>query len=353
MLSVARPRAVDVFAGAGGLSLGLHMAGWDVCAAIEIDKWAVATYEHNFPQAEVLASDVRQIDFRRFCGIALLAGGPPCQPFSVAGKQLASSDDRDMVPQFIRAVDEARPKSFLMENVPGLLTPRHRPYVARVIRELESLGYSVYVRKLQAADYAVPQNRERVFFVGLPPGTPFTFPTPTHGKRAGRLYVSVREALAGVPLDRANTAKVVYAKNPILRRSPHAGMLVNGKGRPLNMSSPSNTIPATAGGNRTHIIDPSGVLLGYHQHLVSGGTPRSGVVSHVRRLTVRESARLQSFPDDFSFLGKKTHQYSLVGNAVPPLLARAVAAAILSSLFEPTITGESTRDSAGLQLTLV
>ena len=113
-------RAIDIFAGAGGLSCGLKAAGWSVEAAIEYDKVAIETHRVNFPESEHICDDVKSVDFRRFRGIDLVAGGPPCQPFSVSGKQMGQFDVRDMVPEFIRAVSEARPRAFLMENVAGL-----------------------------------------------------------------------------------------------------------------------------------------------------------------------------------------------------------------------------------------
>lgn len=320
--------AIDLFAGAGGLSLGLHMAGWNVTTAIEIDRWSVATYKENFPSSNVICSDVGAVDFTQFQGIDLVAGGPPCQPFSVAGKQLSQADPRDMVPQFIRAVKEIRPLAFLMENVPGLQNAKHLYYSQSVFRQLKELDYSVYVDILDAASYGVPQHRQRIFFVGLPKGTRFTFPDKTYGPGTPRPYAASRLVLADVPEDEPNTAKVSYAKQPVLRPSPWAGMLVNGGGRPINLDAPSPTIPATAGGNRTHIVDPNGVLLEYHLYLMNGGKPRSGTVEGVRRLTLRESARLQSFPDSFVFQGRKTARYRQVGNAVPPLLAKAVGEAI-------------------------
>lgn len=337
--------AIDLFAGAGGLSLGLHEAGWNVLTAIEVDGWAVATYKENFSSTDVICSDVRAIDFTQFRGIDLLAGGPPCQPFSVAGKQLAKADARDMVPEFIRAVKEIRPKAFVMENVSGLQTAKHLYYSQWVFRQFRELGYSVYVSILDAASYGVPQHRDRIFFIGLPEGTQFTFPEKTHGLGTPRPYIASRQVLADVPdsgaldaiasSDEPNTAIVTYAKNPVLRPSPWAGMLVNGGGRPINLDEPSPTIPATAGGNRTHIVDFDGVLLEYHRYLMNGGKPRSGRVEGVRRLTMRESARLQSFPDSFVFKGPKTAQYRQVGNAVPPLMAKAVGEAIYKAVFPP------------------
>lgn len=333
--SVRKPKAINLFAGAGGLSMGLHMAGWEIIAAVERDDTTASTYEHNFPGTAVIRADTRTLDFEQFRGIDLVAGGPPCQPFSVAGKQLSRADPRDMVPEFIRAVREARPQAFVMENVPGLVTARHRHYMGWVVDQFEALGYSVYVDVLDSASYGVPQHRKRVFLVGLPIGAIFAFPEPTHGPGTPHPYVAAREALADAPTDEPNRARVFYAKKPVLRPSPWAGMLLNGKGRPMNLDEPAPTIPASAGGNRTHIVDPGGVLLEYHRHLMAGGRPRSGEVEGVRRLTIRESARLQSFPDSFAFVGPRTARYRQVGNAVPSLLAKAVGEAVYDALFRP------------------
>ncbi|MCK6512438.1 DNA cytosine methyltransferase [Myxococcota bacterium] len=134
-------KAVDLFCGAGGLSLGLHWAGWNVELAVEQNAAASATYRHNFPSTMFLEKDVREVCFSGYKGIDLVAGGPPCQPFSVAGEQLAENDPRDMVPAFVRVVRETRPKSFLMENVPGLLTTKHKTYTSSVVRMFQSLDY--------------------------------------------------------------------------------------------------------------------------------------------------------------------------------------------------------------------
>jgi DNA (cytosine-5)-methyltransferase 1 len=326
-------RAIDLFSGAGGLSLGLKQAGWDVRIAVEYDATAIETHRKNMPEVLHLCDDVRDIEFASYQGqIDLVAGGPPCQPFSVSGKQMGHLDIRDMVPEFIRAVREIRPRAFLMENVNGLTTSRFRPYLDQKLAELGDLGYDVHWQVLNAADYGIPQKRLRLFIVGLPKGTPFVFPAPTHGPRGTQRYNTVRDALAGTPADVPNRAKVVYAKNPILRPSPYAGMLFNGKGRPLNLDAPALTIPATAGGNRTHIIDPDGNVLRYHAHLQAGGAPLRGEAAGCRRLTVRESARLQTFPDWFEFVGRRNQHYMQIGNAVPPQLAKCVGNAVLAAL---------------------
>ncbi len=324
--------AIDLFSGAGGLSLGLERAGFSLQMALEKKPDAVATHQKNFPDALHLCQDVRTLDFSQYKGITLLAGGPPCQPFSVSGKQKGSLDQRDMVPEFIRAVGESQPKAFLMENVEGL-PAQFGEYLSQTKLSLQDLGYTVHQSILNAADFGVPQNRKRLFLVGFAsPLAHFEFPKPTHGPLGLLSYVSVREALKGVPPDIANTARIVFAKRPILRKSPYAGMLLNGAGRPLDLSGLSHTITASAGGNRTHILDEQGELLAYHRHLQQGGLPYQGEAKLCRRLTVRESARLQSFPDTFEFVGTQSQRYAQVGNAVPPLLAYAVGKAILRTL---------------------
>jgi len=328
-----RNRAIDLFAGAGGLSLGLKKAGWDVRIALEYDATATETHRKNMPEVTHLCDDIRDVDFREYEGsIDLVAGGPPCQPFSVSGKQLGKNDVRDMVPEFVRAVRDCRPRTFLMENVHGLTTARFKPYLEERVKELEALGYDVYWQVLNAADYGIPQNRLRLFVVGLPKGVKFSFPEPTHGPQRASPYNTVRDALADCPIDEPNRAKIVFAKNPILRRSPYAGMLLNGKGRPLNLDGPSHTIPASAGGNRTHILDPEGIIKQYHSELIAGGKPKPGEITGCTRLTIRQSARLQTFPDWFEFVGRRNQQYAQIGNAVPPEFAAIVAKALREAL---------------------
>ena len=330
-------QAIDLFAGAGGLSLGLKMAGWDVRVAVEYDATAVETHRKNMPDVLHVCDDIRDIDFKGYKGnIDLVVGGPPCQPFSVSGKQLGKLDVRDMVPEFVRVVREVRPKAFLMENVKGLTSSRFLPYLLSRIEELKEIGYAVYWQVLNAADYGIAQNRHRLFVIGVPIGTKFNFPTPTHGPSRSKKYYSVSEALIGCPTDEPNRAKVVFCKNPILRKSPYAGMLLNGKGRPINMHGPSHTIPASAGGNRTHILDPKGVLLDYHDHLMKGGQPTVGEVEGCSRLTVRQSARLQTFPDWFEFVGRKNQHYAQIGNAIPPEFAAIVAKALYNTMHATT-----------------
>lgn len=329
-------KAIDLFAGAGGLSLGIQNAGWGVVAAVEVDKYATATHHANFPRSQSIRCDVRDVDWSKFKDIDLVAGGPPCQPFSVSGKQLGHQDMRDMVPEFVRIVSEVRPAAFIMENVKGLAMMKFKNYLDKAIADMKALGYTVSHTVLNAADYGVPQFRERLFIVGLREGE-FKFPDPTHGPGREHPWVTVSDAINDAPVDAPNMAKVVYCKNPILRKSPNAGMLVNGKGRPLNLNMPSLTIPDSAGGNRTHIIDRDHVLLNYHASLMKGGKPRRGIVAGCRRLTLRECARIQGFPNSFDFIGPKSKQFSQVGNAVPPLLAEAVCRSVRMQVEEQVL----------------
>lgn len=332
-------RSMDLFSGAGGLTKGLQQAGFSTVAALEYDRSICVSFKANFPDTHLIEGDVRNVSFLEWQGaVDIVVGGPPCQPFSVAGRQLSSLDPRDCAPEFIRAVDECQPEAFVMENVPGLASPRHRAYLLALLERLGSLGYQVSADILDAAGYGVPQHRRRLFIVGMR-AKMFVFPAPTHGPGGEKGYVTAGEALEGVPYDTPNTAKVTYAKKPVMRPQPYDGMLVNGGGRPINLEEPSQTIPASAGGNRTHILDPHGVLVDYHQHLMGGGMPLQGNVPSVRRLTVRESARLQSFPDDHEFTGTQSSRYRQVGNAVPPLLAHAVAEALRQQLLDEETSG--------------
>ena len=316
---------MDLFCGAGGLSLGLERAGFRSTRGVEIDADACATYARFFPAADVLNSDIRSVDFTSWAGrIGLVAGGPPCQPFSSGGKRLGSQDRRDMLPEFIRVVEEVRPPLFLLENVPGLVRPGRKEYFDAMLRQLRALcdgTYQVTWGLVCAADYGVPQKRWRLIAVGSRVGR-YEFPPPTHGPRVGRPYeVSgnyiSKERVVGTP----NPSKVVYAKNPDIRPSPYDGHLFNGGGRPINMEDLCPTILASAGGNKTHFVDTLAEVPRYHAELMSRKPPRVGLLPGGRRLTVQESAILQTFPADSTFYGSRSSQYSQVGNAVPPLLA--------------------------------
>jgi DNA (cytosine-5)-methyltransferase 1 len=327
---------IDLFSGAGGLSLGLSQAGFTPAATVELNRDALDTYSAHHPTVTQYDADITKVSLKHLRGqIALVAGGPPCQPFSSGGKRLATSDDRNAVPHFVRVLDEVRPQAFLMENVPGLVVGTRRVYFESVRAQIEALvdlGYAVTWRVLNAADYGVPQNRRRLFMIGLRGGF-FRFPKPTQGNGGTTPHVAAGTVVdPQLPLGRPNPSLVTYARRPDLRPSPYDGHVYNGGGRPIDLRKPSHTILASAGGNKTHWLDAEGIVPAYHAHLIAGGAPREGVVPGARRLTVEESAALQTFPRSVTFCGSRSSQYSQIGNAVPVLLAKVLGQAIRSQL---------------------
>jgi DNA (cytosine-5)-methyltransferase 1 len=324
---------VDLFAGAGGLSLGLTAAGFDPVRAVESDVDACATYSELHPRAELDPGPIEGVKFRPLRGaVALLAGGPPCQPFSTGGKQLGAADARDGLPHFLRALDELQPDAFLIENVAGLAAASMRRYFDCLLADLRALKYAVAWKVVNAADYGVPQKRRRLFIVGMR-GLLFEFPHATHGPGSRRPWAAAGAVLSlNQIVGEPNPSIVTYAKRPDIRPSPYAGQLFNGGGRPIDLKSTAPTILAAAGGNKTPFLDPEEVVAPYHAHLLSGGKPRKGRVSGARRITVEESARLQTFPPGTLFSGRRSTQYTLVGNAVPPRLAEAIGKALRAAL---------------------
>lgn len=323
---------IDLFCGAGGLSLGLEAAGLHCVAAVEMNRDACETFAMRHPGALIHDLPIQQVDFTRYEGIPLLVGGPPCQPFSAGGKGLASDDARDMIPQFVRAVKEARPEMFLMENVPGLAGPTHRAYLELSLSNLAKLGYSLTVEVLNAAEYGVPQKRRRLVVVGVRVGrSEFMIPPPTHGPRGQKAFVSAGAALATIENPtHVNESKITFAKRPDLRPSPYDGHLFNGGGRAIDLNAPSHTILASAGGNKTHFLDLNFEVPAYHGYLVHGGKPKVGSLHGGRRLSVEESAALQTFPRGMKFAGSRSSQYAQVGNAVPPGLGAVLGRALMA-----------------------
>jgi DNA (cytosine-5)-methyltransferase 1 len=325
--------AIDLFSGPGGLSLGMKKAGIETIVSIEKSRDAVVTYSNHTPEAEHYCCDIRRLSFERYKGrVDVVFGGPPCQPFSTGGLRRGRSDERDMFPEFYRALREIRPGAFLCENVPGLATSHRRRYLAGILQQFEMLGYHVTWQVVSAADYGVPQKRRRLIIVGMRDGE-FWFPRPTHGPQADQPHVaSGTIVFKDRPLGEPPDCPVVYAKYPDPRLSPYAGHVYNGGGRPLDLASPCHTILASAGGYKTHWVDTLDIAPGYTAELLRGGPARSGFVPGARRLTVEESALLQTFPAEMRFAGSRASQYTQVGDAVPPMLACVLGTALKTQL---------------------
>ena len=330
--AMRRPQAIDLFAGAGGLSLGLHQAGIDVAAGFEWDADACETFAKTHPTSDVIRADLNDVDFRAWRGIDLLVGGPPCQPWSTGGKRLGTDDVRDGWPTYLRALGEIRPTAFVAENVSGFATGIRRDHFGALLAAMEGLGFTVTAKVLNAADYGVPQKRQRVVIVGTR-GCTFQFPGPQFGPGRRRSWRTAGEVLTAKPVGIPNPSIVTYARNPDLRPNPYDGHLFNGGGRPIDLDQPVRTLLASMGGNKTPWIDVDRVVPGYHRHLSSGGGPRLGRVPGARRITVEEAAVLQSFPLGMYFAGPRSSCYRQIGNAVPPMLAAALGRALCKQVF--------------------
>ena len=343
-------RAIDLFCGAGGLSLGLANAGIEVACAV--DNWSVAanTYSANFDHP-VLAADISDLtaaDILDFGGtpggdVDVVVGGPPCQGFSV--QRIGSDLDarNSLVLEFARLVLEFRPKMFLMENVPGLLGRRGGPLAEAFDRTLSASGYRVRSIRLNVCEYGVPQSRRRVMFYGWPEGErEFDFPAPTHGADD---YLTVWDAIGDLPSPPADCTPL--AGDPLHRRTrlsplnlkrlqhiPPGGGMVD---LPVDLRVACHRNGADRIGHR-YVYGrlapdkPSATITARFDSFTRG---RFGHPYENRNITLREGARLQSFPDRFEFIGNQEPIAALIGNAVPPTLATLVARQIVGTLEEP------------------
>lgn len=373
------PVAIDLFSGAGGLSLGLTQAGFDVRLGLDNDRHALATYDHNHRGTGLLA-DVRQVSGRDLlveAGVGevdLLAGGPSCQGFSTHGKRLADDPRNFLYEEFLRIVDDIRPATVLIENVKGLLIARQGAYRQELTERLARMGYSVTADVLLAADYGVPQLRHRVVFLASRIGSDISLPRPTHAESTEQLtngaelppHVTVQDAIGDLPLvgDDRRVQPSPYARRPTndYQRLMRAGStdLWNHVSRPLSplaysivsklgpgqglRSLPTEHLPerfkkmrristgelrrdCTTLYHRLSPDRPSYTITCYFTNVSSGAFTHP---VENRAITAREAARLQSFPDTYQFVGASVPRQ--IGNAVPPLLGAAVGSAVMEHL---------------------
>lgn len=335
-------KGIDLFSGAGGLTLGLKKAGVETVCAVEKKKDATETFQRHTPEADIRCGDIRSMDFKEFRGkIELVYGGPPCQPFSTGGLRKGAADNRDMIPEFLRAVLAIQPRVVLMENVPGLAVKSRVGYLKSVLGAFWEMGYRPNCSVMFAAHYGVPQKRRRLFIVAIRDRS-FWFPRTSHGPYADKSVIPSSTILSHEPIGEPPDCPVVYAKYPDLRKSPYAGHIYNGGGRPIDLTQPCYTILASAGGYKTHWIDTEGIVPKYHAHLVAGGNPWEGEVPGARRITVEESALIQTFPEDLVFAGSRSSQYTQIGDAVPPVLAEALGRTMVRQANGPDEVDTST-----------
>ena len=337
-----RIRAISLFSGAGGMDLGFRRAGVDIIWANDFNAAACETYRENFGE-EIHCGSLMDFDYKALPDCDLVFGGPPCQGFSVAGKMDPDDPRSKLVFEFQKVVGAKRPQFFVMENVAALgRLAKFEAVRKRLLDGYRKMGYAVRFEILDSQHYNTPQRRERLIMVGTLCGmAAIRFP------KKSRRVVTAREVLAGFDEPGIGNnqgvcdARITTAKSPVLRASPYAGMLFNGMGRPIDLSRPCQTLPASMGGNKTPIIDvrlmkdPTATdwLKTLHAKAVKGRNISSvKVPTFMRRITVSEAAALQGFPKDFKFLGSRCDKYRQIGNSVPPPLAEAIAREVVKAM---------------------
>lgn len=304
--------SVEICAGAGGQALGLEMAGFEHAALVEIERDFCETLRLNRPHWNVINQDVREFSGLPYAGVDLLAGGVPCPPFSKAGKQLGSGDERDMFPEALRLVEEIRPKAVMLENVRGLMDAVFEDYRKTIQRRLDELGYVTDWRLLNASDYGVPQLRPRVIFLAIRKdiASEVLWPTP-HDHRAptvGETLQDLMEEAGWVGAERWAKQASLIAPTLVGGSKKHGGPDLG----------PTRAKKAWA-------------TLGVCGKGLANEPPAKDFVG-MPRLTVRMAARIQGFPDEWLFNGKKTAAYRQIGNAFPPPVACAVGKALAAVL---------------------
>lgn len=304
--------SLEICAGAGGQALGLEAAGFEPAALVEIDKPCCNTLRFNRPQWNVIEADVREFDGDRHGQIDLLAGGVPCPPFSKAGKQLGDEDERDLFPEALRLALQCKPKAIMLENVRGFLDAVFEDYRQNLKRQLEKMGYVAEWRLLNASDFGVSQLRPRVVIVAI--------------KRNFSENFSWPKSLAHNP--------------PTVGELLRAQMATRGwQGVKHWVERADDIAPTIVGGSKKHGGPDLGptrakrawASLGVDGIGIANEAPEKDFVG-MPRLTVAMVAKIQGFPDEWAFSGKKTPAYRQVGNAFPPPVARAVAAEISTCL---------------------
>lgn len=320
---------IELFAGAGGLAVGLEQAGIEGDLFVEIDHWACETLRHNRPEWNVVEGDVHEVDFSPYAGkVDLVSGGAPCQAFSMAGKRLGFGDTRGtLFAEFARCVRETRPRMFLFENVKGLLSHDHGNTYRTILHEFEELGYQVQRQVLDASYHGVGQKRERIILIGtrndLVDRVRFEYPEPDEKR------TTLRDALAGCP--ESEGASYSEKKRKVLEMVPPGGCWVDlphdvakeylggswetgggkrGMARRISWDEPCLTLTTSPSQKQTERCHPD----------------------ETRPFTIREYARIQSFPDDWEFCGGMGSQYKQIGNAVPVELARRIGAQVVKAL---------------------
>ena len=318
---------LELFAGAGGMALGFEMAGLDTEALIEINKDACATLKKNRPQWNVIHQDVAEVDFSKY-NADVVAGGFPCQSFSYAGKGLGFEDTRGtLFFEFARAVKEIQPKIFVGENVEGLKNHDNGRTLQTMTKVLTDLGYHLQMKVLNGIDYSVAQKRKRVFLIGTLPGYHFTYPVPHKEK------VVLRDALKDVPESKGT--KYSQRRYDVMKLVPPGGCWID---LPLDVQKEFMGASFFSGGGRRGMAR----RISWDEACLTLTTSPSQKQTErchpeeTRPFTIREYARIQSFPDAWQFEGSVSSSYKQIGNAVAVNVAKAVGEQIIHHLQHPS-----------------
>ena len=348
---------VDLFSGCGGFSTGFELAGFETDVALDIHPPSLATLRLNHPSAHTVLGDIRKVDEKELSGYVssqrpglVVTAGVPCQGFSLSNRKRHAEDKRNFLfLEFIRVASHMKPDVVVLENVSGLVSTKDGAFKRDIATAIEELGYDVHFALLNAADYGVPQTRKRVFFVGVPKGSTWLFPEVEFGI-AGRPYRTVRDAILGdLPRLSAGSSSTKYSGQATSEfqewlRQNHGDTLFN-HAAPAHPQDTIDRIKATKPGEpmypafrqriRLHPANPSPT------QICGGIRPQFqfGHPTQARGLTIRERARIQSFPDWYQFTGGVTQGRVQTGNAVPPLLAKAIADQIMRLLSGKTLKG--------------
>ena len=307
-----KPTVISLFSGCGGFDVGLEMAGAKTIFACDIFKDALETFSLNMPDAEIYHNDIRKLN--TFPDADIVIGGYPCQGFSLAGKRLVTDPRNFLYKEYVRILSIVKPKFFIAENVKGLLTMDSGKVIQAMIEEFSEQGYNVQHKLFNAKVFGVPQDRERVFIVGVRKDIPFEyeFPNPTHGED-GRPYVTMRDAISHLPLWPEGDFDTSGFSPRFLSRN-----------RKRNWDEVSFTIQASGRQAPMHPAGEPMYKVGKDEWVFQG--------DFNRKMSYLECAYIQTFPNDFKFVGNLGNKYKMIGNAVPPLLAKSISLPIVEFL---------------------
>ena len=304
---------LEICAGAGGQAIGLERAGFDLIAALEIDPNACNTLRHNRPSWQIFQNDIRNFSAREFKGIDLLAGGVPCPPFSIAGKQMGADDERDLFPEAIRLIRESQPAAVMLENVPGFASARFSEYRRKLLDQLYRMGYEADWQILNASSFRLPQLRPRFILVAVKQQYAGAFNWPSPFPHPPTVAETIGDLMA---------SRGWQGASEWMRKASGIG-------------------PTIVGGSKKHGGPDLGptrarqqwALLGVDGLGIANEPPGPEFPAKAKpRLTVKMVARIQGFPDSWEITGLKTASYRQVGNALPPPVAAAVGTNIRDAL---------------------